>query len=211
MNNHHRVICSARFGRAGRRVGVAAIGVAVLSFGAPWPTGILTAAAQAATAPANATALTARVQLKGSGFEDSTGFSPELHGTMSGFGRLESTLKGSDTSKYVMLGVSDGKFRLKSDGRISFRMPEGTIEADTTAILGLPVIMTAAGPIPNPNEFTQVDEQVTITSGTGRFRSATGTMSLRGVIGEIPAVGGKRRFVVELSGEATLKLDPSAS
>lgn len=168
------------------------------------------AVAQTTTTAPRSAPITVRVQLNGSGFEDPTGFAPEFHGTLGMFGSVHGGLKGQPESQSTVLGISDGKVRVRAPGRFSFRTAYGTIEGTTVALLALAVILTPSGLIPNTNEFIDVSEQFTVTGGTGRFRNATGTISLRGILPELPSVNGKRRFSMELSGEATLQLDPTA-
>ena len=203
-----RLTPARRWGRCRKSIAVAGCTVLVLiSSDLLGPT---QAVAQTTTTAPRFAPVTVRVQLNGSGFEDPTGFAPEFHGTFGTFGSVQGGLKGQPDSQSTVLGISDGKVRVRAPGRFSFRTAYGTIEGTTVALLALAVTLTPAGPIPNPNEFIEVSEQFTVTGGTGRFRNATGTFSLRGILPELPSVNGKRRFSMELSGEATFQLDPTA-
>lgn len=193
--------------RTTRRLVVGAVLASLIPIG---PLQIISASAQSAAEPVRSSPVTLRIQLHGSGFEDPTGFAPEFHGTMGGFGSVEARLKGEPDSQSTVLGISDGKIRVRAPGRFSFRTTAGTIEGSSVALLALPVDITPAGPVPSSTAFIDIEERITVTGGTGRFRNTTGTMVLRGILPEIRPVGGKRRFVVELSGEALLQLDPSA-
>jgi hypothetical protein len=164
----------------------------------------------ASTTPRGPTAAV-RIQLHGVGFDDGTGFEPEFHGTLGQYGRVEGGLKGVPGAQIEILGATDRAIRARARGKFVLRTAVGTIEGTNVADMAVPVRFTPAGPLPNPSAFTDVEtEQFTVTAGTGRFRNATGTITMRGIIAEIPAVGGKRRFTIELSGDGTLQLDPSA-
>lgn len=167
------------------------------------------AVAQTTNTSARSAPITVRVQLNGSGLEDPTGFAPEFYGTFGTFGSVQGGLKGQQPSLDIA-GFSDGKIRVRSQGRFIFRSAYGTLEGNSVAQIAISVILTPVGPVPDINEFLAVSEEITVTGGTGRFRNAVGAISLRGILPEIPSVNGKRRFALELSGEATLQLDPAS-
>ena len=207
MFNAH-LIPARRWGRCRKSIAVAGCSVIVLI--SSDLLGPMQAVAQTTTTAPRSAPIKVRVQLNGSGFEDPTGFAPEFHGTFGPFGTVEGGIKGKPDSESTVLGISNGKIRVRAPGRFTFRTAYGTIEGTTVASLALAVTLTPAGPVPNSNEFIELSEQFTVTGGTGRFRNSTGTISLSGILPELPSVNGKRRFSMELSGEATLQLDPTA-
>jgi hypothetical protein len=210
---HHHLFRQRSTTRAHRRRTAAAIGfgsVLLLTGTSIAPS----AGAQSATttAAARGPATVVRIQLNGVGFDDGSGFEPEFHGTLSGFGRVEGSLKGVPNSQIEILGSSGGKIRVRAVGKFFLRTSAGTIEGTNVALMSLPIILTPAGPAPDATAFVDIEsEQFVITAGTGRFRNATGTITMRGIIPEIPPVRGKRRFLIELSGEGSLQLDPAAA
>lgn len=154
--------------------------------------------------------ISARIQLKGWGFENSAGFRADISGTASSIGQVHVRLE-EDATKLTVLGIQDGKFRLRSVARYTFTAPDGMFWGDSPTVLSIPVVMTAAGPVPDPNRFIESEVAIALIGGTGRYRNATGTLRLDGILAEIPAEGGRRRFAMELSGNTTFAVERDSS
>ena len=112
-----------------------------------------------------------------------------------------------DATAITILGIRDGKLRLRSKARYTFTAADGTFFGDSPSELSIPVVITPAGPAPDPNGFIDVEVTVDILGGTGRYQNASGTVSMRGILAEIPPENGRRRFATELSGTATLVVE----
>ena len=83
------------------------------------------AVAQTTTTIPRSAPLKVRVQLNGSGFEDPTGFAPEFQGTFGALGSVQGGLKGQQPSLDTILGISDGKIRVRAQSRFTFRTADG--------------------------------------------------------------------------------------
>ncbi len=144
-----------------------------------------------------------QVQLKGWGFENTAGFRADMTGSAGSVGRVHASLE-EDASLSVVLGIQDGKLRVRSKARYTFVASDGTFFGDSPSVLAIPIILTAAGPAPDPNRFIDAEVTIDVLGGTGRYRNAGGTIALRGILAEIPPEAGRRRFAVELSGGGDL-------
>ncbi len=149
------------------------------------------------------------VQLKGWGFENRAGLRADLTGSAASVGRVEVGLAGDATAAAV-IGIQDGKLRIRSKARYTFTAPDGTFFGDSASVLSVPVVLTPTGPVPDQDRFIDLEFTIGVLGGTGRYRNAAGTLTLRGVLAEIPPENGRRRFAVELSGDGTLIVERDA-